>query len=549
VDNPGVGAEDQVAVGQAALAAGRWADARTAFEAALAVRETPEALDGLAHALHWLGEYRAGIEARERAFAGFRARGETRHPAVLAAYWLAFEYAAVYGNFAAASGWVARGRRLAEDAGECAERGWVELACALVTDDHVVKERHVATALALARRFGDADLEFDALAYAGICRVAAGCVEDGMRMLDEAVAAATAGEVRSVGAAGEIYCKMLLACEMAMDVRRAEQWISVAESFARRTSFVGVSGICRMHYGGILTAAGRWAKAEQELTASLRVYDAGYRGLRSGALVRPAELRIRQGRAEDAAQLLAGQEHDSFAVRPLARLHLVQGDVEMAVTVLRRALDGRDAAGPDVPVLGLLAEAEVAAGRPDEARAVAARIRQVADREPMPLARAVAAYACGLAAHGDPRALGQFEAALSGFAAAGMPIEEARARLEIARLVAASKPDVAVAEARTALAVFDGAGAVPDADAAAALLRSLGAKGRSGPRQRADLSKREQEVLRLVGAGLSNPEIAERLFISRKTVSHHVSAVLSKLGLRNRTEAAAYALRTTSREH
>lgn len=102
---------------------------------------------------------------------------------------------------------------------------------------------------------------------------------------------------------------------------------------------------------------------------------------------------------------------------------------------------------------------------------------------------------------------------------------------------------------RRALAVFRRLGARPMVAITAQKLRALGIRdvpkgpysaARSNP---AGLTAREIEVLALVAEGLPNPQIARRLFLSSKTVEHHVSAVLSKLGARTRSEAVKEAVR------
>ena len=201
----------------------------------------------------------------------------------------------------------------------------------------------------------------------------------------------------------------------------------------------------------------------------------------------------------------------------------------------------------DADVLVLRGELALAGGDLDAGAAAAERLRAVAAGQ----ARAdVAAHAALLggrvaAARGDHAAAArELEDAAAAFAALRYPLEEAQSRLALARVQAAGGSPLALPTARAARDAFERLGARPDADAAAALLRDLGAAGRTAGRgERDELTAREREVLALVTAGLSNHEIAGRLVIAPKTAEHHVSRVLAKLGVRSRAEAAAHAVR------
>jgi DNA-binding NarL/FixJ family response regulator len=139
----------------------------------------------------------------------------------------------------------------------------------------------------------------------------------------------------------------------------------------------------------------------------------------------------------------------------------------------------------------------------------------------------------------DPNAIELLERAVESFARLRMPYEQARTRLELATALRSQEGVLAVVEAQAALKAFERLGARNEADRAAAMLRGLGVRGRTGPKDVGLLTDREQGVLRLLALGLTNREIGTRLFLSAKTVEHHVGAILRKLGVKTRTEAAA----------
>jgi DNA-binding CsgD family transcriptional regulator len=538
--------QSQVEAGFRAMTAGDWSSARDAFSAALEVTAVPEALFGLASALFWLGDIAGTIASCEKAYAGFRRRPDPMLAAGAALALVGYNKGYL-GNAAAARGWLSRAARIIEN--EAPQlRGELLGASAYVTDDPVESEALARQAADIGRANGNFDLELMAMHAVGQALVQQGRTAEGMSLLDEAMAGVIGGEGRDPLTVAQLSCMTMVVCGSCFDLERATQWVQALERFMDRYGCPFLYAECRTYYGRVLFENGEWGAAEALLTDAISmardVFPAPH-AFASGTL---AELRLAQGRPEDAARVLRGVEGREEAAAAAALLYLQQGKPSAAAAVLRRRLTSTSPDRLDVAaVIELLGEAEIALR--DSAPAI--------ERGRALVALGAASDCHLIVAHGE-RLLGHalastdvsaackhLETALAAFIQAGIPYRTAQTRLLLAQVLRRDDPQVAGTEARMALSVFEDLGAGRDADMAAALMRDLGVKAaRTGPRNLGRLTRREQEVLALLGEGLSNPEIAQRLFLSRKTVEHHVARILSKLGLRGRAEAAALAVRS-----
>ena len=541
-------AADTSSDAQADLAAGRWQQARAGFEAAVAEHETANARFGLAMALWWLGESQASVAECTRAFTVYRRGGEMAK-AVRCAVWLSITFKANFANNAAAGGWLARADRLLEGLDDPSLHGWASVARAYRMPDLEQAAALTAGAIQAARTAGDVDLELVAMSQLGLIRVGQGDTNAGFAMIDEALAAALGGDRDSLDTVVYACCDMLNACELVRDLERAGQWCQVADAFVLEYGCPFLYAECRTYYGSLLATGGRWEQAERELQTAVSATAGVCPGLHGKALTRLVDLRTRQGRLEEAASLLGqvgqGVEDELETSICRAALLLAQGEARAASAALDwlkpqlRAHPAQLAAALD-----LLTDVHLRDGAPDDAAQAVGALDELASTLPglQLQARATAARGRLLLARADwPGAAVCLQDAAGAWSQLGFPLESARARTELARALAPERPEAATQQARQAMATFEALGARIDIDREAAFLRSIGVGARTGPKGVGALTSREREVLTLLAAGLSNPQIAERLHVSRKTASHHVSSILAKLGLRNRAQAAARA--------
>ncbi len=535
-----------------ALDQGAWDEARRAFEAALASGERPDALEGLGSALFWLDRVDESLAVRERAFVLYREAGEARAAARVACA-LASDIAGLRGE-APAMGWLERARRLLDDVADCPEQGWAALHeghfAMLLRGDLAAARERSERALEIGRRFGAVDLELLAQALQGLILVAQGDVETGMRRLDEATAAALAGEMGQLNAVGATCCLLVHACERVRDYDRAAQWAERVRRFSREWSIEPSLTVCRTQHAAMLIGRGEWAEAEQELQEANERLAQSRPMLVVEGVEQLAELRRRQGRFEDAEELFARAEGRSLALLGRAWIAWDRGDAAAAADLVERFLrrtppdnwSGRASA------LELLVRARLALAQPSEAEAARVELRAVAERLGTPVVRALFLLAEGVLcqAAGEPEATRRhIEDAVDALIRAQAPFEAARARLDLARCLASlERRGAARQEARAALEAFRRLGASHHAAQAESLLAALADGEAALDKAASKLTAREIEVLKLVAEGLGDKEIADRLCLSGHTVHRHISNIRVKLGLPSRAAAVAWAAKS-----
>jgi tetratricopeptide (TPR) repeat protein len=346
-----VDASQELERGRTAFERRAWLDAYTALSEADGVQslEAPD-LDLLATSASLVGRMDEYLAVLERAHLAYIERGDNL-AAARNAGWLGMTLA-IRGELGRASGWFGRAQRLVEREGrECVEQGWLLVPVVFQREaagDYDGACEAAAQAAEIAERFGDSDLAAIALHAQGVERIKQGSIDEGLRLMDEAMVGVTAGSVSPI-VAGIVYCGVIAGCEEAFEVRRAQEWTNALTRWCdEQPQMVSFTGRCLAHRAGLMQLHGEWrdALAEAKL-ARERCEEAMNRAATGQALYQQGELHRLQGDFEAAES--AYRDASQFGREPqpgLALLRLVQGDVEAAAGMTRRT--ATEAVGPFV---------------------------------------------------------------------------------------------------------------------------------------------------------------------------------------------------------
>ncbi|HEY6688240.1 MAG TPA: LuxR C-terminal-related transcriptional regulator [Propionibacteriaceae bacterium] len=500
----------------------------------------PEDTMALATSAYLLGNVDEAVRALQAGYQD-RIRNGDSLGAVRFASWLGL-LLNVRGEVAVGGGWVARAQRLLDTEPEdIVERGYLlahEFYQHLGRGDFARAGETAVHIVETGRRFSEPDLVAQGLMCQGRMTIYSGRVPEGLALLDEAMVGISAGEVSPI-IAGMVYCSMIEACQEVSDFSRAASWTSALTRWCdAQPGLVPYTGQCSLHRGQIMRLRGAYDEALAEFALAQRRYQLeGTAAPAALALTEQGDvLRIR-GKLDEAEEAYQQAAEFGFEPQPgLALSWLARGRTTAAVTAIHRLL--AEAGGPvqRSRLLPAAVEILVAAQLLDEARGHSDELSEIASAFGISALRAMTAYAYAvieLASGEIEEALGHGRESCRLWSDIGSPYEASRARVLVARaLRELGDEDSATAELAVASHGFADVGAAPGVQQVDKLL------GRARP---GGLTEREIEVLRLVAAGRSNPDIAHALVLSPKTVERHLSNIFTKLDVPSRTAAAAYA--------
>lgn len=495
-----------------AIDAGDWQTARLLYEALTRETNSPEAWAGLAEAAWLQQDSRLMIDARLAAYRLHRERGNDIAAARMAIA-LGNDFLDFRGDAAVANGWFKYARRLLKPLPPSPDHArlsvWESRLALIGRQDTAEGARLADEALQLAREINCADVEVLATAMSGLALVMNAQSDEGLALLDEAAAAALGGDISDPYAAGLTCCYLISACDRVRDYDRAAQWCARLREFSTRQRFAILMTTCRLQYGSVLISRGEWDEAESELQAAI----ADLREVRPvvlpAAYARLGELRRRQGRTDEAIQLF-----EQAGSHPLALLGGAWIDIEQGN--LTRALERARAYLRRFPEDALLERAS--------ANELLVRI----------------AAESGKSAEAQ-QALGELEKALAKY---DLPLLRAAVLSAKAIIAAVDGEDIRAAELMEDAAVlYDDAGFVHEAGTARRALQKSRMEPSAPSGGNTALTQREMEVLRLVAKGMSEREVADKLFISHHTAHRHLSNIRVKLNATTQAAAVAHALR------
>ena len=494
-----------------------------------------EDLERLATASYLAGREPDFLAVLERAHHACQKGGDSLR-AARCAFWLGLRWM-LRGEAGRATAWLARARRLVE-ARDCVEQGYLLLPVAeqhLSAGEGEVAHAAAADAAAIGERFAEPDLVACARHVQGRARIQQGQLPEGLALLDDAMLAVTAGECSPM-VTGLVYCSVIDACLEAYALARAREWTSALAQWAdAQPQLVAFTSTCLVHRAEILQARGAWAEAiEEARRACERARLSVEQRPPAAAFYQQGEIHRLRGEFGAAEAAYAEASRGGADPQPgLALLRLAQGDTASAAASIRRALSATPERLRRTRLLAAGVEILLAAGKRDDARAACAELEQIAREHDAEALGAMAAQARGaleLAQSAPQQALGALRLAAQAWERLGDPYEAARARERIGRACQAlGDADGGRLELEAARAEFAQLGAAPDL-----------ARLEAGP-QKALLTSRELEVLRLVAAGKTNKAIARELALAEKTVERHLSNILTKLGVPSRASAVAHA--------